>query len=87
MTERLYSIKQLQDLQEQNEINASAPDHLNYENVRLKSGINRHRINEFLSKTKMLEDMFEHHKKLKHKWTYIDSSLKIGLITTGSVNN
>ena len=30
---------------------------------------NKHKINEFLLNDKILEDMFEHYKKLKHKWT------------------
>ena len=35
MTEELYPIKELNDIS--NEINALAPDYLNYENDRLKS--------------------------------------------------
>ena len=50
-----------------------------------KIKINQNRINNFLLEKKQLEDLLIHYKKLKNKWTSIDSSLKIFLITSGGI--
>ena len=50
-----------------------------------KIKINQNRINNFLLEKKQLKDLLIRYKKLKNKWTSIDSSLKIFLITSWGI--
>ena len=65
--------------------NKSTDDKLSYKIDTQKIKINQNRINNFLLEKKQFEDLLIHYKKLKNKWTSIDSGLKIFLITSGGI--
>ena len=50
-----------------------------------KIKINQNRINNFLLEKKQLDDLLVHYRKLKHKWTCVDSGLKVFLVTSGGI--
>ena len=63
---------------------ATAP-HLELLNMKHELDLNKHRINEFLLKKKELENTLKHYKKIKYKWTNIDSGLKISGVIIGGL--
>ncbi len=43
------------------------------------------KIKNFVSEKKILEDLLEHYKKLKNRYTQVDSQLKVGSLLIGGI--